>query len=152
MTDFLQHFATNITAWWNGISTGELIWLGIGFAAQLMFSMRFIIQWLASERARQSVVPEAFWYFSFFGGLMLFTYAIYRVDPVFILGQGMGLAIYSRNIYFIWINKNPAITEPADAVSTEAVKISVKNPAITEPADAVSTEAVKIGVSKIAAE
>lgn len=70
--------------------------------AQSMFSMRFIIQWIASERARQSIVPEAFWYFSFIGGLMLFIYALHRMDPVFIMGQGTGLFIYSRNIYLIW--------------------------------------------------
>ena len=63
--------------------------------------MRFIIQWLASEKARRSVVPETFWYFSFAGGFMLFIYAIYRMDPVFILGQGSGLFIYARNIQFI---------------------------------------------------
>lgn len=80
----------------------ELIWLGVGFAAQLMFSLRFIVQWVASERARASIVPEVFWYFSFAGGLMLLIYAIYRMDPVFILGQATGLLIYSRNIYFIW--------------------------------------------------
>ncbi|MEM7619139.1 MAG: lipid-A-disaccharide synthase N-terminal domain-containing protein [Pseudomonadota bacterium] len=97
------------------MGTTELIWLGIGFGAQLMFSMRFIIQWIASERARQSVVPEVFWYFSFFGGLMLFTYAIYRVDPVFIMGQGMGLVIYCRNIYFIWINKTGSSEDVANA-------------------------------------
>ncbi len=94
-----------LAEWWAGISTGELIWLSIGFAAQLMFSMRFIVQWIASERARRSIVPEMFWYFSFAGGLMLFCYAIHRMDPVFILGQGTGLLIYSRNIYFVWINK-----------------------------------------------
>ena len=88
--------------WWVEISAGELIWLCIGFSAQLMFSMRFIVQWIASERAKRSIVPEVFWYFSFAGGLMLFAYAIYRVDPVFILGQGTGLMIYARNIYFIW--------------------------------------------------
>ncbi len=77
----------------------------IGFSAQLMFSMRFIVQWIASERAQQSIVPEVFWYFSFAGGLMLFCYAIYRVDPVFILGQGTGLLIYARNIHFIWRHK-----------------------------------------------
>ena len=67
-----------------------------------MFSMRFIIQWIASERARKSIVPEVFWYFSFAGGAMLLAYAIYRGDPVFILGQGMGLFIYARNIQLIW--------------------------------------------------
>jgi len=80
----------------------ELVWLGIGFAAQALFSARFLVQWIASERVRRSIVPELFWYFSFAGGLLLFAYAIYRRDPVFILGQGFGLIVYSRNIYFIW--------------------------------------------------
>jgi lipid-A-disaccharide synthase-like uncharacterized protein len=92
----------NLAVWWASISTTELIWLAIGFSAQAMFSARFIVQWLASEKARRSVVPETFWYFSFVGGFMLFIYAIYRMDPVFILGQGTGLAIYARNIHFIW--------------------------------------------------
>jgi lipid-A-disaccharide synthase-like uncharacterized protein len=92
---------SNLAAWWAHISTTELIWLSVGFGAQAMFSMRFIIQWLASEKARRSVVPETFWYFSFAGGLMLLVYAIYRMDPVFILGQGSGLFIYARNIHFI---------------------------------------------------
>ncbi len=92
---------SNLANWWASISTTELIWLAVGFSAQAMFSMRFIIQWIASERARQSIVPEAFWYFSFAGGLMLFIYAVYRMDPVFMLGQGTGLFIYARNIYFI---------------------------------------------------
>ena len=78
-----------------------MTWLAVGFLAQLMFSMRFIVQWIASERARRSIVPETFWYFSLVGGAMLFAYAIYRLDPVFMLGQGMGLLIYARNIYFI---------------------------------------------------
>ncbi|PWE32197.1 lipid A biosynthesis [Maritimibacter sp. 55A14] len=80
----------------------ELIWLTIGFTAQAMFSARFLVQWIASERVRRSIVPELFWYFSFAGGALLFAYAIYRKDPVFILGQGFGLLVYSRNIYFIW--------------------------------------------------
>lgn len=80
----------------------ELIWLVIGFAAQMMFSARFLVQWIASERMRKSIVPEAFWYFSFGGGAMLLSYAIYRQDPVFILGQAFGLIVYSRNIYFLW--------------------------------------------------
>ena len=94
-----------LTIWWANTSMTEMIWLGVGFTAQLMFSMRFILQWIASERARQSIVPEVFWYFSFAGGAMLFAYAIYRVDPVFILGQGTGLLIYARNIHFIWQQK-----------------------------------------------
>lgn len=94
-----------LAAWWASISMTELVWLGIGFLAQLMFSMRFIIQWIASERARRSIVPEMFWYFSVAGGALLFAYAVYRVDPVFMLGQGMGLLIYLRNIHLIWNQK-----------------------------------------------
>jgi len=93
--------------WWAETSVTEITWLAVGFGAQLMFSMRFIVQWIASEKARASIVPETFWYFSFVGGTMLFVYAIYRADPVFILGQGLGLIIYARNIYFIWINRTP---------------------------------------------
>lgn len=113
---------SQLAQWWANIPMAELIWLSIGFGAQAMFSMRFILQWIASERARQSIVPEAFWYFSFAGGLMLFVYAVHRMDPVFILGQGMGLVIYSRNIYFIWRHKRAMAEQPAD-VAPAAVKV-----------------------------
>ncbi len=76
-------------------------WTIIGFFGQALFSARFIIQWIASEKAKRSIVPEAFWIFSIAGGVVLLSYAIYRRDPVFIAGQGAGLAIYSRNIVFI---------------------------------------------------
>lgn len=79
----------------------NIVWLGIGFAGQLLFSMRFLIQWMASEKARRSVMPIAFWYFSVGGGLTLLAYAIHRQDPVFIAGQAGGLAIYLRNLYFV---------------------------------------------------
>lgn len=82
--------------------TYELIWVAIGFMGQALFSARFLAQWIYSERARRSTVPEVFWYFSMGGGLTLLSYAIYRQDPVFIAGQATGLLIYSRNIYFIW--------------------------------------------------
>jgi len=101
----MDAIAAKLATWWASASTTEIVWLIIGFTAQLMFSMRFIVQWIASERAKQSIVPEVFWYFSFAGGCMLFAYAIYRVDPVFILGQGTGLMIYARNIHFIWREK-----------------------------------------------
>lgn len=104
-----------LVAWWASITTTELVWLGIGFLAQLMFSMRFILQWIASERAKRSVMPEVFWYFSVAGGAMLFAYAIYRGDPVFILGQGMGLFIYARNIQLIWKQKAAGQTTADDA-------------------------------------
>ena len=76
-------------------------WLVLGFTGQLMFSMRFLVQWITSERAKRSVIPIAFWYFSIAGGLLLFVYALWREDPVFIVGQGAGIAIYSRNLYFV---------------------------------------------------
>ena len=63
--------------------------------------MRFLIQWIMSERARKSVMPIAFWYFSLAGGVVLLTYAIYRRDPVFMLGQSMGLVVYARNLWLI---------------------------------------------------
>ena len=82
--------------------TWQHIWLGIGFLGQALFSMRFLIQWIATERIRRSIVPVAFWYFSVLGGITLLAYAIWREDPVFIVGQAGGLVIYGRNIYFIW--------------------------------------------------
>ena len=78
-----------------------LPWLLLGFAGQALFSMRFLVQWIYSERHRQSLIPVGFWYFSIAGGAMLLSYAIYRQDPVFIVGQSAGFFIYSRNLYFI---------------------------------------------------
>ncbi len=76
-------------------------WVLLGFAAQALFTMRFLVQWLASERAGKSVIPLAFWWFSIGGGLLLFFYALYRRDPVFILGQGFGVFVYLRNLQFV---------------------------------------------------
>ena len=86
--------------------SNETIWLVIGFLGQLFFSMRFIVQWIASEREKRSIIPIAFWYFSLLGGTTLLAYAIYRKDPVFILGQSLGVFIYSRNLYLIYKEKN----------------------------------------------
>ena len=94
-----------LSQWWAEISSVELTWLAFGFAAQSMFFMRFVLQWIASERVKRSIVPETFWYFSFAGGFMLFIYAVHRADPVIMLGQLMGLFIYARNIYLIWLHK-----------------------------------------------
>jgi lipid-A-disaccharide synthase-like uncharacterized protein len=79
----------------------EKLWIGIGFVGQLLFFGRFLVQWIASERAKRSVLPLAFWYFSILGGSVLLVYAIYRKDPVFILGQTGGLVIYLRNLVLI---------------------------------------------------
>lgn len=80
---------------------GPKFWLIVGFTGQAMFSARFLVQWLASEKARRSIVPNAFWYFSILGGSILLSYAIWRQDPVFIVGQGAGLFIYLRNLHLL---------------------------------------------------
>jgi lipid-A-disaccharide synthase-like uncharacterized protein len=79
----------------------ESLWLAVGFAGQALFSMRFLVQWLQSERLRRSVIPTAFWYFSLGGGVTLLAYAIHRRDPVFILGQLAGVFIYARNLHLV---------------------------------------------------
>lgn len=76
-------------------------WVALGFLAQALFSMRFLVQWIASERAGRSVIPLAFWLFSIGGGVLLLVYSLWRRDPVFIAGQGLGLFIYLRNLYFV---------------------------------------------------
>jgi lipid-A-disaccharide synthase-like uncharacterized protein len=86
--------------------TMDQLWLGIGLFGQAMFSARFLVQWIVSERRKQSVIPLPFWYFSIGGGLTLLAYAIYRLDPVFILGQSAGVFVYARNLYFI--HRQPA--------------------------------------------
>jgi lipid-A-disaccharide synthase-like uncharacterized protein len=82
-------------------SSETLIWIIIGFIGQALFSMRFILQWIASERLKRSIIPKAFWYFSLAGGVTLLAYAIHKKDPVFIAGQGLGLVVYIRNLYLI---------------------------------------------------
>ena len=73
--------------------------------------MRFVVQWIASERARKSVIPVAFWFFSIGGGMLLLIYALYRRDPVFIAGQALGLVVYFRNLYFIIVNGRQSSAE-----------------------------------------
>ncbi len=80
-------------------------WVLLGVVAQGLFTMRFVVQWLASEKAQRSVVPMTFWWFSIGGGTLLFVYALYRRDPVFILGQGFGLFVYLRNLQFVLRSK-----------------------------------------------
>ena len=77
-------------------------WIAFGLVGQAMFFLRFLIQWIASERKKQSVIPVSFWFFSIIGGLILLIYAIQRRDPVFIIGQSTGSLIYIRNIILIY--------------------------------------------------
>ena len=98
MTDlfssFMQWLHEVFVAQWDG-------WVILGFVAQACFTMRFVVQWLASEKAKASVIPVAFWLFSRGGGFLLLVYSIARQDPGFIAGQGLGLLIYIRNLMLI---------------------------------------------------
>lgn len=90
-------------------------WVLLGFIAQAMFTMRFLVQWIASERAGRSVIPLGFWTFSIGGGLLLLAYALYRKDPVFIAGQAFGVFVYLRNLFFVMRERRAA----AVAVASE---------------------------------
>ena len=96
--------------------TSKDSWLIVGFVGQALFTMRFVVQWLQSERMRRSVVPEAFWYFSLLGGATLLTYAVHRGDPVFIVGQASGLFIYLRNLYLIMDERKKVKLSPVSTV------------------------------------
>jgi lipid-A-disaccharide synthase-like uncharacterized protein len=77
-------------------------WLIVGFLGQALFSSRFLVQWIASERRRRSFIPNAFWFLSIGGGALLLSYAIHRRDPVFIAGQAFGVLVYVRNLWLIY--------------------------------------------------
>jgi len=81
-------------------------WVLFGFLGQAIFAARFIVQWIMSEKKRESYVPIAFWYLSICGGIVLLIYAIYKKDPVFMLGQASGLIVYVRNLMLIVNKKN----------------------------------------------
>ena len=87
-------------------------WLVIGFIGQGLFSARFFLQWLNSEKLKKSVIPPAFWYFSIAGGATLLAYAIHRQDPVIIVGQASGLVIYFRNLQFLWRDRRGQAVTP----------------------------------------
>lgn len=96
------------------LSIEEMVMLTFGFVAQALFAARFIVQWVKSEIGRKSVVPVAFWYFSAAGGLMMLVYAIWRKDPVFIVGQSTGLVVYLRNLHLIHREKRVALAAAKD--------------------------------------
>lgn len=79
----------------------KTVWLVIGFLGQGLFTARFLVQWIYSEKKRKSLIPTAFWYFSMGGGVTLLAYAIHRKDPVFIAGQATGVVVYLRNLMLI---------------------------------------------------
>jgi lipid-A-disaccharide synthase-like uncharacterized protein len=98
------------------------LWLAIGFLGQALFSARFILQWIVSEKRRKSVTPVAFWYFSLAGGVILLSYAIHRRDTVFIVGQAAGLLVYVRNLMLITrsgVGSHPDAALPPATDATE---------------------------------
>jgi len=92
----------------------SIFWLVIGLIAQTLFTSRMLVQWLASEKAGRSIVPVLFWYLSLSGSTLLFTYAVYRQDPVFIIGQGSGLIVYIRNLVLIKKHKGKLVNRADD--------------------------------------
>jgi lipid-A-disaccharide synthase-like uncharacterized protein len=86
---------------WVGLSWIDRVWLAIGFLGQIVFFMRFLVQWIVSEKRGESVIPIAFWYFSLMGSLILLSYAIHKRDPVFTFGQSFGFIVYVRNLMLI---------------------------------------------------
>lgn len=98
MADLFSHLA----GWLHDVFVKQIdFWVILGFVAQALFTMRFVVQWLASEKAKASVIPVAFWFFSLGGGFLLLIYSIARQDPVFIAGQALGLLIYIRNLMLL---------------------------------------------------
>ncbi len=97
-------------AGWLGAGTrAELTWILVGLGGQILFMMRFVVQWIVSEKAKRSVIPVAFWWLSIGGAVILLAYAIYRADPVFILGQSMGFFIYARNLWLIHAERRTGV-------------------------------------------
>lgn len=105
-----------LTTWWAALSPAEVLWLSAGLIGQAMFSARWLLQWLVTEKSRRSTMPHAFWYLSLFGGLLVLAYGVHRLDPVIILGQ-FGVLIYARNLFFIHREKRSAAPDPPAGMS-----------------------------------
>ena len=91
-----------MTNYLNNLDNVEIFFLIIGFTGQALFASRFIFQWIYSEKKGVSSIPIVFWYLSILGGIGLLTYAIFRKDPVIIIGQLFGIVIYVRNLILIY--------------------------------------------------
>jgi lipid-A-disaccharide synthase-like uncharacterized protein len=96
----------NITSWWS------MAWICVGIVGQMLFFARMFYQWLVSEKHGQSIVPEGFWWMSLFGGIGLFTYFVWRVDLIGVLGQSSGIVIYARNLRLIHARRTPRLPKP----------------------------------------
>ncbi len=95
---------------WLGAETrAELTWVLVGLGGQVLFMLRFLVQWIVSEKAKRSLIPVSFWWLSIGGAVILLAYAIYRADPVFILGQSFGFFIYARNLWLIHVERRTGL-------------------------------------------
>ena len=103
--------------------TNEQIWVAFGLMGQFLFTGRFVVQWLSSEREKRSVIPKSFWYFSLGGSLLLLVYAMHRNDIVFTIGQSSGLFIYVRNLQLIR-NENKLVSKQATSESPEIIPMT----------------------------
>jgi lipid-A-disaccharide synthase-like uncharacterized protein len=98
---FLGHLIESVHHYVIGTSSADLVWLGIGLLGQCLFMMRFIVQWIHSERHGQSLIPVSFWYLSLLGGMIVLAYGVHKLDPVIILGQLPGTIVYTRNLMLL---------------------------------------------------
>ena len=103
---FFTHIIETSRQYWTQTSSGELIWLFVGLFGQCLFMMRFIVQWIHSERHQKSIIPVSFWYFSLIGGVTVLVYGIHKAEPVIILGQLPGTIVYLRNLMLIHNGKH----------------------------------------------
>ncbi len=105
MSEAIVYFFTHLMDKWQHhlsiMDSNDILWLSIGLVGQTLFMMRFIVQWIHSERHQKSVIPVSFWYFSLAGGVIVLAYGIHRVDPVIIMGQLPGTFVYARNLMLI---------------------------------------------------
>ena len=107
------------------VRTGyELAWVAIGLGGQALFMLRFVVQWVVSERARRSIIPVSFWWFSIAGAAVLLAYALHRRDPVFVLGQSLGFIVYVRNLRLVYAERRSARTgaSSTDSVTAQSPK------------------------------
>ena len=107
----MVHLVERVHAYFSGMETVDLVWLGVGLVGQSLFMMRFIVQWIHSERHKKSVIPVEFWYLSLIGGLTVLAYGFHRADPVIILGQLPGTFVYMRNLMLIHREKRDVLAE-----------------------------------------
>lgn len=114
VTSYFYHLVDKWQAYFIGMGTSDLLWLGIGLFGQALFMMRFVVQWIHSERHQKSVIPVSFWYLSLIGGLVVLAYGLHKAEPVIVLGQLPGTFVYARNLMLIAREKRDVMAEVID--------------------------------------